>query len=182
MTRTAVVMKKKMTLDKISSFRINSKNLDKLKTQAKSNGVSLNTLVNEIFANYLHWDMTATKAGWVVVLSEVLKSLMNELDDKILYNIAIRTADSTKDVRLMMTGDDTVDGFLSILRNRLRKSGISYTESSENEMIKFIIHHNMGKKWSYFYKIQHERMLQNLRQSAELEFTDNSLIIHIKQH
>ncbi len=75
---------KRMTLDKISSFRINSKNLDKLKTQAKSNGVSLNTLVNEIFVNYLQWDMTATKAGWVVVLSEVLRSLMNELDDKIL--------------------------------------------------------------------------------------------------
>jgi hypothetical protein len=179
---TDICDEKKMTLDKISSFRINSKNLDKLKTQAKSNGVSLNTLVNEIFASYLQWDMTATKAGWVVVLSEVLKSFMNELDDKILYNIAIRTADSTKDVRLMMTGDDTVDGFLSILRNRLRKSGISYTESSENKMIKFIIHHNMGKKWSYFYKTQHERMLQNLGQSAKLEFTDNSLIIHIKQH
>jgi len=174
-------MKKKMTLDKISSFRINSKNLDKLKTQAKSNGVSLNTLVNEIFANYLHWDMTATKAGWVVVLSEVLKSFLDEIDDKVLYKIAIRTADSTRDVRLMMTGDDTLDGFLSILRNRLRKSGISYTESSDNKMLKFIIHHNMGKKWSYFYKIQHERMLQNLGQSAELEFTDNSLIIHIRQ-
>lgn len=174
-------MKKKMTLDKISSFRINSKNLEKLKTQAKKNGVSLNTLVNEIFIDYLQWDMTATKAGWVVVLSEVLKGLMNELDDKILYNIAIRTADSTKDVRLMMTGNDTVDGFLSILRNRLRKSGIDYTESSEKKMLKFIIHHNMGKKWSYFYKIQHERMLQNLGQSAELKFTDNSLIIHIKQ-
>jgi len=181
MQRTTSIMKKKMTLDKISSFRINSKNLDKLKTQAKSNGVSLNTLVNEIFANYLHWDMTATKAGWVVVLSEVLKSFLDEIDDKVLYKIAIRTADSTRDVRLMMTGDDTLDGFLSILRNRLRKSGISYTESSDNKMLKFIIHHNMGKKWSYFYKIQHERMLQNLGQSAELEFTDNSLIIHIRQ-
>ena len=181
MQRTTSIMKKKMTLDKISSFRINSKNLDKLKTQAKSNGVSLNTLVNEIFANYLQWDMTATKAGWVVVLSEVLKSFLDEIDDKVLYKIAIRTADSTRDVRLMMTGDDTLDGFLSILRNRLRKSGISYTESSDNKMLKFIIHHNMGKKWSYFYKIQHERMLQNLGQSAELEFTDNSLIIHIRQ-
>jgi hypothetical protein len=172
---------KKMILDKVSSFRINNVNLDKLKTQAKNNGVSLNTLVNEIFSDFLQWDITATKAGWVVVLSEVLKCFMNELDDETLYNIAIRTADSTKDVRLMMTGDDTIDGFLSILRNRLRKSGIIYVESSESKMIKFVIHHNMGKKWSYFYKIQHERMLQSLGQSAELEFTDNSLIIRIKQ-
>jgi hypothetical protein len=173
---------KKATLDKISSFRINTKNFDKLKDQAENHGVSLNTLVNEIFSDYLHWDMTATKAGWVVVLSEVLKGLMNELDDKTLYDIAVRTADSTKDVRLMMTGNDTLYGFLSILRNRLRKSGISYVESSENKMITFVIHHNMGKKWSYFYKIQHERMLQNLGQQAELEFTENSLIIRIKQY
>lgn len=47
-------------------------------------------------------------------------------------------------------------------------------------MTKFIIHHNMGKNWSFFYKTQHERMLQNLGQSATLDFTDNTLIINVK--
>lgn len=171
---------KEEKLDRISSFRISSKTLDKLKSQAESERVSLNTLLNDIFADYLQWDRTATKAGWVVVMSEVLKDLMNELDEKTLRKIAIRTADSTKDVRLMMTGGDTINGFFLILRNRLRKSGISYLESDEKGMTKFIIHHNMGKKWSYFYKIQHERMLQNLGQQAKLEFTDNSLFIYVK--
>src|SRR5438445_6287398 len=172
--------RKEIRLDKISSFRISGKNLDKLKAQAQSRGVSLTTLVNEIFTDYLQWDITATKAGWVVVLAEVLKDLMNELDEKTLYKIAKRTADSTRDVRLMMTGDDTIDGFFSILRNRLRKSGISYMESSEKGMIKFIIHHNMGKKWSFFYKVQHERMLQNLGRPATLDFTESTLIINVK--
>jgi hypothetical protein len=169
-------------LDRVSSFRVNSKTLDKLKKQAETEGVSLNTLVNRIFADYLHWDMTASKAGWVVVLADVLKGFMNELDDETLNKIAIRTADATGDVRLMMTGDDTIDGFFSILRERLKKSGINYIESYENGMIKFVIHHNMGKKWSYFYKIQHERMLKNLGCPAELEHTDNNLIIIVKQH
>ena len=169
-----------MTLDKSISLRLPSPNLDKLRARAKDEGSNLNTLVNQILSEYLQWDMTATKAGWVVVLADVLKGMMNELDEKILYKIAISTADSTKDVRLMMTGDDTIDGFFSILRNRLRKSGISYMESSEKGTIKFVIHHNMGKKWSFFYKTQHERMLQNLGQPATVDFTDNTLIICVK--
>lgn len=169
-----------MTLDKSISLRLPSPSLDKLKAKAKNEGSNLNTLVNQILAEYLQWDMTATKAGWIVVLADVLRKMMNELDEKTLYKIAIATADSTKDVRLMMTGNDTIDGFFSILRNRLRKSGISYIESSEKGMIKFIIHHNMGKKWSFFYKTQHERMLQNLGQPSTVDFTENTLIICVK--
>jgi hypothetical protein len=169
-----------MALDKSISLRLPSTSLDKLKAEAKIEGLNLNMLVNHILAEYLQWDRTASKAGWVVVLANVLKGLMNELDEKTLYKIAIATADSTKDVRLMMTGDDTIDGFFSILRNRLRKSGIDYLESSEKGMIKFIIHHNMGKKWSFFYKTQHERMLENLGRQATLDFTDNILIINVK--
>jgi len=169
-----------MTLDKSVSLRLPSPNVDKLKAEAKIEGLPFNALVNQILGDYLQWDRTATKAGWIVVLADVLKSMMNELDEKTLYKIAIATADSTKDVRLMMTGNDTVDGFFSILRNRLRKSGISYIESSEKGIVKFVIHHNMGKKWSFFYKTQHERMLQNLRQPATLDFTENTLIICVK--
>jgi hypothetical protein len=169
-----------MALDKSVSLRLPSQNVDKLKAEAKIEGVHFNALVNQILGDYLQWDRTATKAGWIVVLADVLKGMMNELDEKTLYKIAISTADSTKDVRLMMTGDDTIDGFFSILRNRLRKSGISYIESSEKGMIKFVIHHNMGKKWSFFYKTQHERMLQNLGQRATLDFTENTLVICVK--
>src|SRR5438132_6927633 len=169
-----------MVLDKSVSLRLANTSLDKLKASAKIEGLPLNAMINQILTEYLQWDMTATKAGWIVVLSDVLKRMMNELDEKTLYKIAVATADSTKDVRLMMTGDDTIDGFFSILRNRLRKSGISYMESSEKGMIKFIIHHNMGKKWSFFYKVQHERMLQNLGRPATLDFTENTLVICVK--
>ena len=175
-----VFLGESMVLDKSISLRLPGPNLDKLKKEAKNEGLTMNTLVNQILAEYLQWDITASKAGWVVVLADVLKRLMNELDEKTLYKIAVATADSSKDVRLMMTGDDTVDGFFSILRNRLRKSGISYIESSEKGMIKFIIHHNMGKKWSFFYKTQHERMLQNLGQIGTLDFTENTLIITVR--
>lgn len=169
-----------MVLDKSISLRLANVTVDKLKEEAKNEGIALNTLVNQILLEYLQWDMTASKAGWVVVLADVVKKLMNELDDKTLYKIAISTADSHKDIRLMMTGDDTIDGFFAILRNRLRKSGINYTESHEKGMIKFVIHHNMGKKWSFFYKTQHERMLKNLGQPSTCDFTDNTLIITVK--
>ncbi len=170
----------KAILDKITSIRINNQNLSRLRDEAKKDGITLNQLLNQIISDYLQWDMTATKAGWIVVLADVLRRLFNELDDKTLYKIAVITADIAKDARLVMTGGNTVEGFFSILRNRLRKSGINYIESTEKGMRKFIIHHNMGKKWSYFYKTQHERMLHNLGYQSKLDFTENTLIICVR--
>ncbi len=179
-TMETIQSRDKAVLDKITSIRINSQNLSRLRNEAEKDGITLNQLLNQIIADYLKWDLTATKAGWIVVLSDVLRRLFNELDDETLYKIAIITADTAKDARLVMTGDDTIDGFFSILRSRLRKSGISYMESSEKGMRRFIIHHSMGKKWSYFYKIQHERMLHNLGCQAKLDFTENTLVICVK--
>ena len=59
-----------------------SNRADKLKAEAKIEGLPLNAMVNQILSEYLQWDRTATKAGWVVVLSDVLKRMMNELDEK----------------------------------------------------------------------------------------------------
>lgn len=166
-----------MTLDKITTLRINNQNLEKLRNEAKKEGISFNTMVNHIFTNYLQWDMYATKVGWIVVLAEVFKGIIDELDEKTLRKVAIRTANTTTNVGAMMTGENTLDGFFFILRNRLKKSGIPYVESSEERITKFVIHHNLGKNWSYFYNVWHEQVLKNLGHDAEISSDENSLII-----
>lgn len=166
-----------MTLDKILTVRITDQNLEKLRNEANKEEVSLNSMVNHIFSDYLQWDMYANKVGWIVVLAEVFKGIIDELDEKTLYKVAIRTANATANVGAMMTGENTLDGFFFILRNRLKKSGIKYVESNENGMTKFVIHHNLGKNWSYFYKIWHEQMLRNLGHITKISSDDNSLII-----
>lgn len=166
-----------MTLDKILSVRITEKNLKNLRNEAKKENISLNSMVNHIFSDYLQWDLYANKVGWIVVLAEVFKGIIDELDEKTLHKVAIRTANSTSNVCTMMTRENSLDGFFFILRNRLKRSGIQYVESSEDGMTKFVIHHNLGKNWSYFYKIWHEQMLRNLGHAAKISSDDNSLII-----
>jgi hypothetical protein len=168
-----------MTLDKIITLRVNNENLGKLRNEARKEELSLNSLVNHIFSDYLQWDMFANKVGWIIVLSDVFKGILDELDEKALQKVAIHTANTTANIGSMMTGENTLDGFFFILRNRLKKSGIQYVESTENGITKFTIHHNLGKNWSYFYKVWHEQMLKNLGFPSTISSNENSLIISV---
>lgn len=80
-----------MTLDKVVTLRINGHDLEKLRKEAKNENISLNSLVNHIFTDYLQWDLYANKVGWIVVLAEVFKGLIDELDEKTLHKIEFLT-------------------------------------------------------------------------------------------
>ena len=162
------------------TFRLLSSTLSKLKRHAEEEQISVNTLANRIFTNYIEWDMISSKAGWAVWEKHVLKELIEELDEESIIKIATRTADSTKNMRLLMTGSDDIEGFFLILRNRANRSGFTYQEHKTNGITKFVLQHNLGKKCSLFFKSHYEQILNDLGYTAEFDYTNNILIINLK--
>lgn len=163
-----------------ASFRLDSSTLEKLRHDADSKNISLNVLVNQILANYTQWDMTATGAGWMVIPKDALKSMINKLDEKDVIKIGKDTADYTRDIRLLMTNADTLDGFLSILKNRSIRSGFQIRETNDNGTKKIIIQHDMGTNWSLYTKSLYEEVIHQFGASAAIAHTQNTLIVEIK--
>lgn len=161
------------------TFRLDNAVLHKLRDLAKNDGVSLNTLANQIFKNYVEWDATATKAGWLVFHKTALKQIIDSVGKTTLENLALQTADYVKDVTLLMSERHDLEGYLSMLRSRAKKSGFVLIESHRGPGKRLILQHDMGRNWSLFFRAHYDRMLQNLGHPAKFEMTDNTLVIDL---
>lgn len=95
--------------------------------------------------------------------------------------MAIRNADNAKEMLILMSGSLTLDAFYSVERHRMMKSSLFYREITENDTRKFVIQHNMSKKWSIFYKVFYERLVNSIGYMAKVDFTDNTLTLTIRE-
>ena len=125
--------------------------------------------------------MVASKAGWELVPKDVVKALFDALDEQSLKEIAMNTARTSKDYRLMLTGVDDIDSLYATTKYRIKKSGFVLREFDESDGTKKLaIQHEMGLNWSIFFKEYYQQIINGLGHKAEMEISANSLIVTIK--
>lgn len=162
------------------TFRLESAALEKLRSKAKEERLSLNTLVNQIIVGYTEWDLTAVSAGWMVMPKHVMKKLFARLTEKDVERLAKDTFSEVKDVVLFMTNKNDLEGFFSVLRARSKKSGFQVKEMTDNNKTTFIIQHDLGVKWSLFSKTFYEEIIHNLEKRVTFEITENTIVINVE--
>jgi predicted DNA binding CopG/RHH family protein len=162
------------------TFRIESRKLEALRNDAEEKQVSLNTLVNQILTNYIEWDMIAAKAGYVILQKDVLRELFGSTDAETLKRIAAHSVSSSKDTLLLMMGDYNLDVYLSLVKNRAKKSGFIYREYREEKTRKIVIQHDMGRHWSVFFKEHTEQIIHAIGYKARVDYTDNAIVINVE--
>lgn len=164
------------------TFRIDDNNVESLRKLANEEGISLNTLVNQILTSYLEWEFIAAKAGFAPMQKSVLKDLFDKLSEEDLKAIATRAADNLEDLLLMMCGKVDLDAVLSLTKNRVKRSGFTLREFDNEQGAsgkKLVMQHDVGHNWSVFSKTYIERLINNVGYPTKIESTDNSLIIEI---
>lgn len=171
---------KRQSTDSVT-FRLNSSVLDKLSTRSDLQKTSLNVLVNQVMCNYVEWDADAIKAGWIPTQRAVLTKLIDALDEKTISNIAEQSAKSSgKDSVLFMYGKYNLENLLKTIRASAQRSGFSIKEYEENQNLEIVIQHDLGWKWSIFFKFYYQEILHELNQRVIFDYTDTSLVINLE--
>lgn len=161
----------------VISIRIDSKILDKLRSNAKIENTTLNSLINQFLRHSVDWDIFASKTGWVPIPKYALVSILDKVDEKTILEIGERVGKTVpKDLLLTMSGKYDVHDWLSILRNRAHAAGFGYSETDENGEIKFIMHHNMGLKWSKYFRAFYDSAFKELGYDLKFNLTENTLV------
>jgi hypothetical protein len=174
------VIKAKKSSSESVTFRLNSAVLNKLSGRAELQKTSLNVLVNQILSNYIEWEMDAQKAGWVPTQRQVLMKLIDALEGETVLDIAEKTAEAIgKDIILYMYGKYNLESLLSNIRASAQRSGFSIKEYDESRNLEILIQHDLGWKWSLFFKHYYQKILHDLQQRAVFDYTENSLVINI---
>lgn len=166
---------------KNATFRIEPNILKDLVSESNQHVISLNALVNQILRSYVRWEKQASKSGWILMQKKVIKSIIEELDEKTITKIAIPLAKEVMtDTLLSMHSKVDLDGWISVTKDRSEKSSFGFQEIRNNGKTKLIITHNMGLKWSIFHELYYKQMLRDLGYSATFDYTKNTLLINIE--
>ena len=72
------------------SFRINEKYEKVLRKISEENKTSLNTLANQIFGNYVEFELYAKKFGTLRMSTDTFRRMLDGMDEKNIIEIATR--------------------------------------------------------------------------------------------
>lgn len=135
------------------SFRVDSQNLDKLRTESESQGVSLNVLANKIFSRYVDWDMFEPKVGMVPIAKPIVTALFQRLSEEETTELARQIGKSiVSDIATFMKGSLDVDSFVSWFVTRMKISDFEINHTVQNSTHRYIIKHDLGYNWSLYHR------------------------------
>jgi hypothetical protein len=90
-----------------------------------------------------------------------------------------------KDMTLLLRQEYTLSSFLDMIESWLRVSGFSYRRDGTDRVEKFVIQHDMGKRWSVYFERLFRYVFEDLNQKKPtFDITDNSIAfrIYTEQH
>ena len=162
------------------TIRVKKEILDNLKLYASGKETTLNSAVNQLLSQALDWDILAAKAGWVPMPKPALINIMEKLDEKTITEIAESNGKTVpKDFLHIMKGAYSMEAFLDVLKNRSSAAGFNYTEISENDFVKIVMLHDMGIKWSKYFKAYFDSTFKQLGCTAQFSTSENSVIFTV---
>ncbi len=132
------------------TFRLPTKIVEELETEAMQKGVSLNVLVKQIFEKFVQWDRFSDKIGMIPIPKKILESLGETMDGKDIDKIIKVVAPVITDSVMFMKGDYDLKRCIESLEDYMRASGMKSDHRIEGEAHHFIIQHELGMNWSLF--------------------------------
>lgn len=125
-----------------------------LQEAAQESGMNLNALINKIMVKYAEWDRHIEKFNFITIASETFESILRQVDDKKLENIANDIGSKIpKSVTLFWFKKLNLETFLKTISLYGKYSGLQTNEIEINEKNCIItFHHNLGEKWSIFLR------------------------------
>ncbi len=180
---TITTLKEAKVKSNCITFRIPIKKLNLLHQESATKQVTLNTLVSQIFNEYLQWHGLAPRAKLYYLPKSFLIRLINELEEKELKELARETAKKDLvDICLYLTGGFSLASILEITETWLRISQMSYRCEMNGQGFKIIIQHDMGLKYSHLIKEVSRYLLEvAFEAKSSCDVTENAVIIKIEQ-
>ena len=160
------------------SYRLPSKLLENLETEARQKNISHNVLVKQILQKYVSWERFAEKIGMVPVPQKILQSLGGRLSHQEILEIIDALFITIKDSVMFMKGGYDLKRTIETLEDYMRNSGMESDHRVEGDLHHFVIQHKMGMQWSIFTELLLRRVFAEFEKETGLKFqTTESTVI-----
>ena len=162
------------------SFRIDGEYEKVLRRIADENKTSLNTLANQIFGQYVEFELYAKKFGTLKMSTDTFRRILDSMDEKSIIEVATRCgSQEVKEFILFKwkkIDSNTVTEFIKIYFD-LCGYGRCSLEKTESKVL-FSVHHDLKEKGSLFLKHLLESLIRTtLDKDCELTLTSDTITI-----
>ncbi len=149
---------------------------DALVSDADSQGISINSLINSVIKRHLLWDRHAEDMGLVPLTKRTLKKIFKTMDDETIKKIA-HDVGGTVPQELIYLSYDKFD-FVNLMKMiELSDSRFGKTKHNTNDQIHSInILHGVCENFSKFLAETHQVMADNLSLRFSVEHLDNNML------
>ena len=174
-------MERAKTRNGTVTFRFDNEILSKMRNEADHKRISLNTLASQIFQSYVEYDMYTSRAGMVSFPKSLLVRLMNRLSEQEVEQLSEYIAKNDfKEMTLLVKNDYNLSAFLDMIESWLRVSGIGYRRDVIDSVQRFVIQHDMGKRWSTYFEKLIKYAFKDLNENEPIfNKSDNSIAFRI---
>ena len=162
------------------SFRINEEYEKVLRSMAEENKTSLNTLANQIFGNYVEFELYAKKFGTLRMSTDTFRRMLDGMDEKSIMEIATRCGSQEVKEFILFKWKEissrTVIDFIKIYFD-LCGYGRCNMDVTEGK-VTFSVHHDLQEKGSLFLKHLFESLITTtLNKDCETNVTSDTITI-----
>ena len=163
------------------TYRLPSKIVEELETEAMKKNISQNVLVKQILEKYVKWDRFGDKIGMIPIPKGILDSLGAEMDGEDINEIIKTVLPFIKDAVLFMKGKYDLKRCIETLEDYIQASGMKSDHRIEGELHHFIIQHELGLKWSFFTEQLLKEIFNSFMPDKNIKFqtTENTIIATI---
>lgn len=166
------------------TFRIDKEYERILRDEAQSRKITVNTLANQIFGDYVEWQRYIERFGTIVLSKEAFKTVLNLLDEKNIVNLAADIAErAPKEFILFKWKGLSIDNVIKFIKMYFDHCGYGAHDQTKTEgNVTFSVHHDLGKKGSLFLKTFLETLIKStLGKSCSSTVTTNSLVLSFQE-
>ena len=163
------------------TFRLGKDMLEALRLESQQKRINLNTLAGQVFDQYVGWHMKAAEAGMVSFPKELLTLIMDKLKEEDVVKIARYIGDQrSKEIIMMLRQQFDLVSVVDVLEFWLKALGIPYNLQTSSSEYRYVLQHDMGRKWSICIKEAWKVIFENVGvKKTEFEISDNSILVKI---
>jgi hypothetical protein len=135
------------------TFRINRSLINNIKIESENRMISTNDFLNQIFKRFVEWNRYEPIVGLVHIPKPVVTELFNKKSDKEIVQMAQTIGkDTISNTILLMKGTNDLKTFLIWIEAEMNTHSLHIRHTFEKGHHKYIIKHDLGYKFSLYYK------------------------------
>lgn len=126
--------------------------LSGLKEEASSERVSVNSLIVRVLRRYLSWGRLQVKLGFMPLHKSMVAAMLEKLSEEEVEAIGATQKEQTIRDFLLFKSGLTLASFVDWIATRCEMLGFELVQKEENGLLRVMIYHSMGHKWSCYYR------------------------------